>query len=318
MALVLAAVTGLAGCGLESGGAVPLDVGPGSITPIAELSGVEITVGSKDFSESIVLGYIAEFALSAAGADVRDLTNIQGSNSARAALENDQIDLYWEYTGTAYLNYQGNTEPIQESQALFESVRDTDARENGIAWTALAPLDNTYALAISPANAERLGVETLSDYAELIRTDPEAATTCLETEFASRADGFNGMAEAYGFDAARAPTQILATGAIYSATATSQPCVFGEVFRTDGRIVGLDLQVLEDDLSFFPRYNAAVNLRSSVNAAYPQISEVLTPISALLTTETISGLNAQVDVEGREPAEVARDWLVQEGFVSLP
>lgn len=323
-ALVLAATTALAltSCGLESGGSVPLDVAPGSIRPVPELEGVELTVGSKDFTESIVLGYIAEFALLAAGADVRDLTNIQGSNSARFALESDQIDLYWEYTGTAWINFQGNTEPVAGSEAQYEAVKSADA-ENGITWTALSTIDNVYALATNQENAQASGMTTsgmttLSDYAELLRTDPGAAATCLETEFASRSDGFSGMAEAYGFDPAAAPTQILATGAIYQATADASPCVFGEVFATDGRVLGLDLVVLTDDQEFFPRYNAAVTLRSELAEQYPQISEVLTPIAAKLDTETITRLNAQADVDGREQADVARQWLVDEGFVTLP
>ena len=135
LALALSGVI-LAGCGLESGGAVPLEVGPGSIQPVPELENVKMTVGSKDFSEQIILGYIIEFAMVAAGADVRDLTNIQGSNSTRDAQLDGQIDLTYEYTGTGWINYLGNEIPLPDSQQQYEAVRDADlaAAADGEVW----------------------------------------------------------------------------------------------------------------------------------------------------------------------------------------
>ena len=317
LALAVAVALPLAACGLESGGSVPLGVGPGSIQPVPGLQGVQLTVGSKDFTEQIILGYIAELALQAAGANVRDFTNIQGSNSARAALTSNQIDLQWEYTGTAWINYLGNTKPIPGAQQQYEAVKKADAA-NGITWTALAPMDNTYALAVNQENAAALGVKTVSDYAALLASDRSKATTCLETEFAGRPDGFPGLGQAYRFDSTAAPTQILATGAIYQATANATPCVFGEVFATDGRVLGLHLTVLTDDKQYFPRYNAAITLRTSVAQAHPEIAQILAPIAAKLDTATITRLNARADVDGVEQAQVARDWLVEQGYVTNP
>ncbi|NLU82855.1 glycine betaine ABC transporter substrate-binding protein [Rhodococcus sp. HNM0569] len=307
-----------ASCGLESGSSVPLEVGPGSIQPVPELDGVAVTVGSKDFTEQVVLGYIIEFALEAAGADVRDLTNIQGSNSTREAQLAGQIDITYEYTGTGWINYLGNEQPIPDPQQQFEAVRDADLERNGMVWTDPAPMNNTYALAMNRRTAEETGVRTLSDYAELVRTDPAAATTCVETEFNVRQDGFPGMAAHYGFDANAVERRILQTGIIYQATADGAQCRFGEVFTTDGRIIALDLVLLDDDKSFFPKYNAAIVMRQEFAEAHPQVAEVMAPISAKLTNDVASELNRQVDVEGREPAAVARDWLVAEGFVSTP
>ncbi|MFF2027504.1 glycine betaine ABC transporter substrate-binding protein, partial [Streptomyces sp. NPDC058171] len=237
-------------CGLESGGALPLSVEPGSIQPVPELEGVPITVGSKDFTEQVTLGYIIEFALSAAGADVRDLTNIQGSNSTRDAQLDGQIDVTYEYTGTGWINYLGNEIPIPDPTAQFEAVRDEDLERNGMVWVDPAPMNNTYALAMSRQTAEETGITTLSEYADLVNRDPAAATTCVETEFNVRQDGFPGMAAKYGFDPARANRQILQTGIIYQATADGTQCKFGEVFTTDGRIIALDLVLLEDDRQF--------------------------------------------------------------------
>ncbi|SNT23226.1 glycine betaine ABC transporter substrate-binding protein [Rhodococcoides kyotonense] len=306
----------LAGCGLESGGAVPLPVGPDSIQPVPELEGVKITVGSKDFTEQITLGYIIEFAMAAAGADVRDLTNIQGSNSTRDAQLDGQIDLTYEYTGTGWINYLGNETPLPDSTQQYEAVRDADLAANDMVWAVPAPMNNTYALAMNKQTAEQTGVRTLSDYARLVETDPAAATTCVETEFNVRQDGYPGMAAKYEFDPAAAPRQILQTGIIYQATADGNQCKFGEVFTTDGRIIALDLVLLEDDRAFFPKYNPALVMKKSFADAHPEVAEVMAPISSTLTDQVMTELNRQVDVEGNEPADVARNWLVSEGFVT--
>ncbi|NLG47687.1 glycine betaine ABC transporter substrate-binding protein [Gordonia sp. (in: high G+C Gram-positive bacteria)] len=310
-----ALILGVAACGLQSGGALPLPVKPGSITVQPDLEGQTITVGSKDFTEQVILGYILAFSLSAAGADVRDLTNIQGSNSTRDAMLAGQVDATIEYTGTGWINYLGNETPISDATEQFNAVRDEDLKRNDVVWVNPAPMDNTYALAMSKATAEKTGVKTLSDYAALVKSDPAAASTCLETEFRSRQDGFPGMAAKYGFDPAAAQTQILQTGIIYQATANGN-CAFGEVFTTDGRIKALDLIVLEDDKQFFPHYNAAVTTPKDVADRFPSIAKVTAPVMAALTSEAITELNRQVDVDGKEPADVARDWLVSKGFVN--
>ncbi|MGW4366567.1 glycine betaine ABC transporter substrate-binding protein [Nocardia takedensis] len=306
----------LAACGLQSGGAVPLRVGPGTITPVAALDGVAVTVGSKDFTEQSILGYLIEFALVAAGAEVRDLTNIQGSNSLRDAQLHGQIDIAYDYTGTGWINYLGNETPIPDENGQFDAVAAQDRAEHGMRWAAMAPMNNTYAIATSRRTAEQTGVRTLSQYAALVASDAGAAATCVGTEFNVRQDGYPGMARAYGIDVGAVRKQIVQDAVVYQATADATQCRFGSVAATDGRIPALDLVLLTDDRGFFPKYNAALVLREDFAAAHPAIIEVLTPISRLLTNETITDLNRQVDVEGREPAEVARDWMVARGFVT--
>ncbi|SUD47737.1 Osmoprotectant-binding protein [Nocardia otitidiscaviarum] len=306
-----------AACGLEAGSAVPLRVEPGSVQPVPALDGVAITVGSKDFTEQIVLGYLIEFALSAAGAQVRDLTNIVGSNSLRAAQERGQIDIAYDYTGTGWINYLGNETPVPGSREQFEAVRDADLAAHGMVWAAMAPMNNTYAIATSARTAEETGVRTLSDYAALVAADPAAAATCVGTEFNVRQDGFPGMTRTYGIDAGRVPKQIVQDALVYQAVADARQCRFGSVAATDGRIPALDLRLLTDDRGFFPKYNAALVMREDFATAHPEVIEVLTPISRLLTSETITELNRQVDVEGREPAQVAREWMAERGFVTI-
>jgi osmoprotectant transport system substrate-binding protein len=314
-AAVLVASAVLAGCGLSSGGAVPYDVGPGSIRPVAALHDVSVTVGSKDFTENILLGYIAEYALEAAGMNVRDLTDIQGSNSSRDALAGGEIDLYWEYTGTAWISYQGNTDPIADPAKMFDAVKAADA-EQGIDWVDLAPMNDTYAMAESQAVKDRYGVTNLSQMAALAKKDPAAATFCLESEFASRNDGFPGLVQKYGMDVPNSRIQILDTGAVYAATAQGKACNFGEIFSTDARTKYLHLTVLDDDRKFFPSYAAAVTIRHSVLQQHPQIQQVLAPVARKLTNQQIIDMSYQVDVLGRDWADVAKDWMVREGFVT--
>ena len=303
-------------CGLGSGGTVPFMVGSGSIKPNKALEGVKITVGSKEYTEQVIMGYILEYTLAAAGADVRDLTGIVGSRSTREAQLRGQVDVAYEFTGNAWINYLGHEKPIPDSREQYEAVRDEDLQRNGMVWLPPGPMDDTYALAASRKVVERTGVRTLSQYADLVRTNPAAARTCVDTEFRARQDGYPGMAAAYGFDPARAQTPILQVGIIYQATADGNQCDFGEVFTTDGRIAALDLVVLEDDKQFFAHYNPSVTMKRGFFDAHPEIAEVTAPVTAALTNDAIIEMNKQVDVEGRDPAVVARDWMVAQGFVT--
>ena len=258
----------------------------------------------------------SEYTLAAAGADVRDLTGIVGSRSTREAQLRGQVDVAYEFTGNAWINYLGHEKPIPDSREQYEAVRDEDLQRNGMVWLPPGPMDDTYALAASRKVVERTGVRTLSQYADLVRTNPAAARTCVDTEFRARQDGYPGMAAAYGFDPARAQTPILQVGIIYQATADGNQCDFGEVFTTDGRIAALDLVVLEDDKQFFAHYNPSVTMKRGFFDAHPEIAEVTAPVTAALTNDAIIEMNKQVDVEGRDPAVVARDWMVAQGFVT--
>ncbi|GAA2821420.1 glycine betaine ABC transporter substrate-binding protein [Saccharopolyspora taberi] len=314
----LAAGVLVSGCGLSSGSSVPLPVGPGSIRPVPELEGVRLTVGSKDFTEQLILSYMAQFALEAAGANVRDLSNITGSASARNALASKQIDVLWEYTGSSWISYNGNTEPIPDAREAYEAVRQLDLQRNGINWTAPAfKVDNTYAFAVNQDAVRRLGVTRLSDLPRVVAEHPQDATFCVETEFANRNDGFPGVQETYGFKADETKVNTLATGTIYQAVLNGT-CTFGEVYATDGRIQALNLTTLEDDKQFFPRYNLGLTVRDELLQRYPQITAVFEPVSERLSNAELLKLNAKVDVDGRDPAEVAREWMVQQGFVTMP
>lgn len=308
----LAAVALLAGCGLSTNTAVPFTVTPGSITPVPALEGVTITVGSKDFTEQILVGYMAELALSAAGADVRDLTNIQGSSNSRLALKTGDIDLTWEYTGTGWINYLGHTEPIPDEQKQYEAVRDEDLQQNGLRWLPYSELNNTYAFGVTEAYAQQHNLRTTSDMTEFLKQNPDQGVFCVETEFASRQDGMPGVQATYGFEPSEVKT--FGTGAIYAGIANGT-CNFGEIFTTDGRIAGLNLRVLEDDKKFFPQYNICVVLREETYRQHPEIEQVMQPVAMALNNNEMIELGKKVDVDGEDPGIVARDWMIEKGFI---
>ncbi|MCV2393103.1 glycine betaine ABC transporter substrate-binding protein [Actinotalea sp. M2MS4P-6] len=278
------------------------------------LAGAKLSVGGKDFTEQLILCEISDAVLADAGADVTNRCNIQGTEATRQALLSGEIDTYWEYTGTGWITHLGNTDPIQDSQEQWQAVKDQDLAENNIVWLDYAPFNNTYALAANKDTIAQYGnISTLSDLAE-VNNNGDMPGLCVESEFSVRNDGLPGMEEKYGTTFSSDQISELATGAIYQATGEGD-CEFGEVFTTDGRIVQYDLTVLEDDQSFFPIYNPAPNVRKEAMDEYPAIADVFAPISAALDNDTMTQLNASVDVDGNDPADVARDWLTSEGLI---
>ncbi len=312
----LAGLLALSGCGLgTAGGYAPTGTLAGPLADVESLEGAEISVGSKNFTEQLLLGKIAVILLQSAGADVEDLTNIPGSASARAAQLEGQVDMEWEYTGTAWISYLGHENAIPNEKKQFQAVKEEDLAKNDLVWLPPAPMNNTYGFATPRETAEKLGVSKLSDLAEL---PTEELTFCVESEFANRNDGFQPMLKTYdiplGSAVPRDNVKTLNTGAIYAATDQGL-CNFGEIFTTDGRIKALDLVVLEDDRNFFPAYNVAPVIREEVLKKYPQLRDLFNPVTAKLTDETLIDLNARIDVDGERPADVAFDWLKSEGFI---
>ncbi|MDX1883828.1 glycine betaine ABC transporter substrate-binding protein [Mycolicibacterium sp. 120270] len=314
---VLAAVTVLlaglvTGCGLQSASGAILEARPGLIQHHDTLEDVKLTVAAKDFTEQLILGNMFSTALSAAGAEVTNLSNIPGSFGARHAMTSGKANVSPEYTGTGWINYLGNENPVKGEEAQYLAIREADAK-NGLTWLPPAPMDDTYAFAIRESEAQRLGITKLSD---LARLDKKDLTFCIESEFANRNDGFVPMLATYGLSREKlGRVTNLDTGVIYTATADGQ-CNFGEVFTTDGRIPGLKLRVLEDDKNFFPHYNLSAVVNTAVLDEHPEIAEIFAQLSPRLTNEVMLDLNARVDTGGEDPAIVARDWLVKEGLLT--
>ncbi|MGB3827690.1 MAG: glycine betaine ABC transporter substrate-binding protein [Ornithinimicrobium sp.] len=304
----------LAACGSDDGSSAE---GGASGGDASGLDGASITVGSKDFDEQKILGSIAIAALENAGADVTDQINTGGTDITRAALVGGDIDMYWEYNGTAWISFFKETDPIPDRIEQYEAVRDRDLKENDLVWLEPANFNNTYGIAFPTEAAGDLGnPTTISDLGTLIEEDPSAATLCVENEFSARDDGLPGMEKAYGFEFPQDNISVLDTALVYTQADQRDPCNFGEVFTTDGRISGLDLTVLEDDESFFPLYNPSPVFRKEVYDQYgDSLDALFNPISEALTDEEMIALNEEVSVNLAQPDQVAEDWLKEQGLI---
>lgn len=315
LAALLVAVA-VSGCGLVSSSGTFHDATlPGGERPLDDAG---LVVTSKSFTEGVLLGKITATYLAAAGADVTDLTGAPGSASSRQAQLNGDADILWEYTGTGWVNYHGQTETIADPTELWQRVHDIELQENDLVWLPPANFNDTYAFAASAETAQRLGVSTLSDVAQL----PESERTfCVDDEFYSRADGFVPMLEAYDMPLGApngVPSQNVTrmdAGVVYTSTARSAPCNFGMVYTTDGRVKNLNLTVLDDDRDFFLPYSGTVVVRREIIEQYPQIADLMAVISQRLTDELMQELNGRVDIDGEDPADVAYDWLRSEQLV---
>lgn len=310
MRKIMLAVAGLLSVVLTSGCALNAS-GPGEAAGPAKdgpLKGVTLNVGSKNFTEQLLLCEITAQRLESQGATVKRTCGMSSSNAVRAALTSGSIDMYWEYTGTGWLTLQ-QKDNITDPQALYQKLSAIDKEKNDVVWLPPAAANNTYALAVKTETAQKLGVSTLSDYAKLATKDPGSASFCGASEFLGRDDGWPGLQKAYGFSLPKDKVAVLAEGPIYNAIAKGNPCNFGEVFATDGRIAALGLTVLQDDKKFFPPYNLSLNVRGQVLEKNPQIQNVMDPVSKLLTTPELQKLNAQIDVDGKTAQEVASKWL---------
>ena len=313
--VALAATLSLSSCGLSeetsAGGSGPCEGIEGDSVDPAALEGVTVKAGSKEFDEQLILGQLTLKMMCAAGADAVDETNTKGSTQARDKLMNGGSTVYWDYTGTGWINYLENDEPITDAQEQYDAVKQADLEKNNLVWGPLAPFNNTYAFATTEEFAEENGLETHSDMAAYLADNPDA-TVCVESEFAARPDGYPGFESAYGIS--QGNLKSLGLGVIYTQVDKGN-CDFGEIFTTDGRIAALGLKALEDDKAFFPLYNGAPIVTAETDQEHPEILEVLAPLAEVLTTEAMQQMNTRVSADGDSPELVAEDFLREEGFI---
>ncbi len=319
--LVLAAVAALAaGCGPGGGGGSGENgnrIEPDQFRLSGTQRDAQFAVGSETFTEQEVLGSITMQVLEAADATVVDRTGLGGNEAVRQALEDGEIDLYWEYTATGWLVHLSETRSITDPQAQYEAVAKQDLQENGIRWLPPAPGNDTYAIAASKKTRQDLDIRSISDLARLAEERPEEATLCFnnEDDFRTRFDGLPGMQRAYGFQFPEENLVEVSLDAVYGAADEGEICNFGVVFTTSGFLRESGLQLLEDDENFFAVYNPSLTIRGEMYEQYPQLRELFAPISKKLDTETLLDLNYAVEVEGKAPEDVARRWLRENGFI---
>jgi osmoprotectant transport system substrate-binding protein len=290
--------------------------GEGSIAENYDFSGLSLHVGTKDFAEQYILAQILAQALEAAGADVEYTQDLASPDGARNALLAGEVDLAWEYTGTAWINYLGHDEPIDDPMEQFESVAEQDVEENQVVWSDPAPFDNTYGFAISQEAYEEHGWETVSDLAEFVEENPDEATLCADATFPTRDDGLPRIEEVYDFEwPSGSINDNMDFGVIYDSIANRDPCEIGEIFTTDGRILALDLHVLEDDQNGFISYLSSVMVMEELADEHPELLDLAAELGEPIDEELMTEMNQQVDVEGEFPEDVAEQYLRDQGFI---
>jgi osmoprotectant transport system substrate-binding protein len=234
-----------------------------------------------------------------------------GSAVVRQAMENGQVDVYWEYTGTSLITYNGVEEKLGP-QETYDRVKELDA-EKDIIWLDPSDANNTYALAMRREQAEELGISTLSQLAERINTENDL-TLASNAEWYARPDGLRPLQEHYGFKLSRDAVSRMDSGLVYEALKNGDVEV-GLVFATDGRIPAFDFVTLEDDKGYFPAYALAPVVRREVLENNPKIGELMNALSAKLDDATMARLNAKVDVDRVSVENVAAEFLKENGLV---
>jgi osmoprotectant transport system substrate-binding protein len=284
-----------------------------------------IRVGSKQFTEQIVLGQIIVVALEDAGYAVEDRTNLGSTQVNRDALVNGEIDIYPEYTGTALNNYFNDvewadipTEAYNNRDLGYALVSSYDAALNDLVWLEPTPANNTYAFAVTSVFAEENDVYTAMDFADYVNSGGDVYLATGD-EFAQRPDGVAAFEQTYGFDLTEDQMLIIAAG---TPAQTEQALNEGAnnvnvamAFATDGALQAYDFVVLEDPLGAQPIYAPTPVIRGEVIRSNPEIVGILNPIFRSLDNVTLQSLNAQVEVDGENPRDVAETWLTELGLI---
>lgn len=280
-----------------------------------------IGIGSKDFTESIVLAEMVALLLEDAGYPVDRQINLGGTVVAHEALVNGDIDIYVEYTGTALLAILGlepldsdmedaspSATPAVGQDEVFDIVSTEYDEQFGLTWLQPWGFNNTYAMAVTQETADEYGLETISD----LEGASGELTLGATQEFLVRPDGLPGIIDLYGFDFGDAVG--LDPGLVYTALESGDADVITAT-ATDGRIPALGLVVLEDDLGFFPPYYAAPVVNAELLENNPEIGEILDQLAGTIDDGAMAELNFQVDDGGMEEIDVARAYLEEQGLI---
>jgi osmoprotectant transport system substrate-binding protein len=268
-----------------------------------------IRIGARVFTEQTLLAEITSQYLRTKGYEVQ-VTGGLGSNLARSAHESGQLDMLWEYTGVSLVAYNHVTEKLDSEQS-YARVKELDAKK-GLVWLTPSKFSNTYALALPKNVADQYPqINTISELNTVLREEAKTNNlVALDTEFANRSDGLDGMVQLYDMNLTRKNIRQMDAGLVYTALRNGQ--VFaGLVYTTDGRLNAFKLKLLEDDKHYFPDYTAAPVVRQAYLDAHPQLAEQLKPLAELFDDNTMRELNARVDVDHQSPSTVAADFLRQ-------
>jgi osmoprotectant transport system permease protein len=275
---------------------------------LAGAAGKRLAVGSKDFTEQVILGEILAQVIEAQ-TDVRVERRFDlGGNLAHEALLAGEIDVYPEYTGTALLAIlQGK--PVKDPQEVYRQVATEYAKRFDLVLTEPLGFNNTFAILVRREDAERLSLRTVSDAAR-VSAQWRAG---FGQDFMSRADGYPGFARVYGFHFREIREMELAL--TYRALAEKQvDLIAGN--STDGLIARYGLVQLADDRHYFPPYDAVPVARRSALEKHPELRSVLKRLGGILNVDEMRKLNYAVDGEKRQPNDVAREFLAAKNLLS--
>jgi osmoprotectant transport system substrate-binding protein len=263
----------------------------------------QITVGSKNFTEQVILGeLLSQYIEKKMHIPVNRKLNLGGTFICHKALINGEIDLYVEYSGTAYTAIL-KKEPKQDAHQVFEEAKNAYREKFHLDWTAPLGFNNTWAMIIRSEDARRLGIRTLSEAAKYA---PQWKAG-FGYEFMERKDGFPGLASVYGLHFAESP-RVMDLTLTYKAVAEKKvDFVAGDV--TNGLIQKLDLTVLQDDKHYFPPYEAAPVVREATLQKYPGLEKALNDLENTIPEEKMREMNYSVDAEHRDAAEVVAAFL---------
>ena len=290
-----------------------VETGDGAFAEL-DLGKVDITIGSKDFTENQLIAEMYAQSIEAGGGKVTRKIDLGGTNVNRDALMAGEIGAYPDYNGTGWTVHLGHDDPGKDPKALFEKTAEEDLEKNQIHWLGTSAFNNTYGFATGPKITEENGgafdLQGMADYLK----DNKDAVACMEQEFPDRPDGLILFKEDTGFDIPGDQRNIMESGIIYNETAKGE-CAFGEVYTTDGRIPDLDLTVVEDGGAFI-LYNVSMTLTDEAfNQAPDQLTEIADKLLENLDADTMAELNRQVDVDGKSLAAVAKAHLVEAGLI---
>ena len=266
----------------------------------------QVTVASKDFTESVLLAEIVAEILESKNIEVYRRFEL-GGNLSHDALVAGQIDVYPEYTGTAFtaiLHHQ----PITDARAVYQQVKREYAEKFNVEVSPPLGFENTFAILVRGEEARRLGLKTISDAARY----SIGWRAGFGQDFMSRADGYPGFSKAYGLRFAEPPHE-MALDLTYTALASHKvDLIAGN--STDGRIAALDLVQLEDDQRYFPPYEAVLLGRKDALARVPELAVVFSRLAGAISTDQMRRLNYEIDGKKRDKKEVLREWLSSKGF----
>ncbi len=267
----------------------------------------ELRIGGKNFTEQFIMAEMLGMLIE----EYTDLkpsiqTNL-ASNVIINAIKSDQIDLYLEYTGTGLTDL--GIEPITNPEEAYEVVKKEFDEQYNIKWMEPYGFNNTYALMVTPETAEKYNLKTISDMAKLA---DELTLGCTYV-FKERDDGYPGVSRHYDFEFG--DVKGMDPALMYQAVVQGEVDVISG-FATDGRMAAFGLIILEDDQQFFPPYDATVIIRGEILEQYPELEEVLNKLAGRIDDNKMAELNAAVDLDKREPVDVAREFLEEEGLIS--